>query len=163
MNIDVAQRLTNLELAVFGGPNVSSSLPACVPVLLAPASASAIQNVQSPLEASALIGPHQVPPTNLTGSTDALPLEGECYISTAGVDATTLATPTAGGPGTGDDGKCLRVTDVGGHAHTITTASNKVVPSHHLLTFNGTAGSFVELQAFNGLWYVKAINGVTPS
>lgn len=94
--------------------------------------------------------------TTLTGSTDALTFPSDNYITTAGVDATTLATPTAGT----DDGKILRVTDVGGHAHTITTAANKIVPSHHLATFNGTAGSWVELEAYQGLWYPRASSGV---
>lgn len=97
--------------------------------------------------------------TTLTGSTDALAFPSVNYITTAGVDATTLATPTAGT----DDGKMVRVVDAGGHAHTITTAANKIVPSHHLITFGGTAGSFVDLQSFNGLWYVLASSGVTPS
>ncbi len=115
------------------------------------------------VQGAALNGPQQELATAKAGSTDALPLFGTIYITTAGVNATTLATPTAGAPGTGDDGKLLTVTDTGGHAHTITTASNKVAPSHHLLTFDGTVGSFVTLQAFGGLWYVKASGGVTPS
>lgn len=92
-----------------------------------------------------------------SGSTDAIGFPGDTFITTAGVDATTLATPTA----TTDDGKVIRVWDTGGHAHTITTAANKIVPSHHLVTYNGTAGSFVELEAYQGLWYVGANSGVT--
>jgi hypothetical protein len=98
----------------------------------------------------------KTPVVTLTGSTDALAFNTDNFITTAGVDGTTLATPTAGT----DDGKKVTVTDVGGHAHTITCSSNKIVPSHHLVTFNGTAGSYVELEAYQGLWYVRGNNGV---
>jgi hypothetical protein len=98
-----------------------------------------------------------------SGSADAITFPGSVFVTTAGVDAMALATPTAGGPGTGNDGDILRITDAGGHAHTVTAASNKIVPSHHLITFNGTVGSWIELQAFGGLWYPKANSGVTIS
>ena len=101
----------------------------------------------------------QHPVVTLTGSTDAIVFGTDNFITTAGVDGTSLATPTA----TTDDGKIVRVTDVGGHAHTITTSSNKIVPSHHLVTFNGTAGSWIELEAYQGLWYPRANSGVTIS
>lgn len=94
-----------------------------------------------------------------SGSTDALTFPGSTFVTTAGVDAMTLATPVA----TTDDGKKLTVTDTSGHAHTITTAASKIAPGHHLITFNGTVGSFVTLQAFQGLWYVQASSGVTVS
>lgn len=98
-------------------------------------------------------------PNTLPGSTDAIVFPGGNWITTAGVNATTLATPTA----TTDDGKRILVVDTGGHAHTITTASNKIVPSHHLVTFNGTAGSFVVMEAFQGLWYPLENSGVVIS
>ena len=94
-----------------------------------------------------------------SGATDALVFPGSTFITTAGVDATSLATPTAGT----DDGKKVTVVDAGGHAHTITTSANKIVPSHSTVTFNGTAGSFVILEAFNGLWFPLAQSGVTIS
>lgn len=94
-----------------------------------------------------------------SGSTDVLIFPGATFITTAGVDATTLATPTL----TVDDGKRIRVVDAGGHAHTITTASGKIVPAHHLVTFNGTAGSWVELEAYQGLWYPLGNSGVVIS
>lgn len=97
--------------------------------------------------------------TTLSGSADALAFGSDNFITTAGVDATTLATPTP----TTDDGKTVRVTDAGGHAHTITTASNKIVPSHHLVTFGGTAGAWIEFEAYQGLWYPRANFGVTIS
>jgi hypothetical protein len=94
-----------------------------------------------------------------SGSTDALLFSGSTFITTAGVDATTLATPA----NPGDNGKVLRVTDTSGHAHTITVSAGVFPPSHHLVTFNGTVGSYVEFEAFGGLWYVGANSGVTVS
>ena len=102
--------------------------------------------------------------TALTGSTDAIPVApGVIRVASSGVDAMTLATPTAGAPGVGDDGKQIWVYDAGGHVHTITTAANKITPSHDTLTFNGTAGSYVHLLADNGLWLVLGSSGVTAS
>ena len=99
-------------------------------------------------------------PTNtLSGSADALAFGTYNFVTTAGVDAMTLATPTAGT----DDGKHILVVDSGGHAHTITTSSNKIIPSHHLVTFGGTAGAFVEFISFGGFWYPLANSGVTIS
>jgi hypothetical protein len=97
--------------------------------------------------------------TTLSGSADALAFGSDNFVTTAGVDGMTLATPTP----TTDDGKTVRVTDAGGHAHTITTSSNKIVPSHHLVTFGGTVGAYIEFEAYQGLWYPRANSGVTIS
>lgn len=97
------------------------------------------------------------PGNTLSGSTDAVTFPSQNFVTTSGIDAMTLATPVA----TTDDFKIVFVCDEGGHAHTITTASNKIVPSHHLVTFGGTAGSFVYLIAYQGLWYPLANSGVT--
>lgn len=98
-------------------------------------------------------------PNTLSGGTDAIVFPGGNWITTAGVDATTLATPTV----TTNDGDQILVVDTGGHAHTITTAANKIVPSHHVVTFNGTAGSWIIMQAYQGLWYPLANSGVVIS
>lgn len=158
-------RVNELEAIVYGGQVIGGSSPAGV-VVTAPAS-GASQTVSGPLvstgavQGTNLIGSQQETVVTLTGSTDALPLLGSVFVDSSGVDAMTLATPTAGGPGVGDDGKLLTVTDSGGHAHTITTATNKIVPSHHVITFNGTVGSFVTLQARGGLWFVQGQGGLT--
>jgi hypothetical protein len=104
-------------------------------------------------------------PQLYTGATDALLYPGLAIINSGVVDAMTLATPVAGPQQTGgDDGKIVNVIDNGGHAHTITTASNKIINSHHILTFGGTIGSSVTLIAFNGVWYVLGTAlGVTAS
>ena len=94
----------------------------------------------------------------------AVPICGTSFIETAGVNATTLAAPAAGGPALGgNDGLDITIIDNGGHAHTVTTPANKIVPSHHLATFNGTQGSFITFVARNGVWIVLASSGVTVS
>jgi hypothetical protein len=111
----------------------------------------------------------------LTGTTDAItggagvlgpnttpPICGTSFIETAGVDACTLATPVAGAPNAGgNDGLSITIIDNSGNAHTVTTAANKIVLNKHVITFNGTRGSFVTLTARNGLWLVEASSGVT--
>ena len=100
----------------------------------------------------------------LTGSADVLAFPGNTQLNSSGVDATTLATPLAGHQPAGDDGKTIFLIDATGHAHTVTTASNVIAPSHHVLTFNGTVGSNVTLMAMSGLWViVGTANGVTAS
>ncbi len=113
-----------------------------------------------------------------SGSTDALtggggtlgrgsvPICGTVFVTAAGVDAMTLATPVAGPPSGGsnqNDGLSLTIIDTTGHAHTITTATNKVNGNKKTITFGGTVGNFVELIAFQGVWYVAAFAGVTLS
>ena len=101
---------------------------------------------------------------SLTGSADPMPFPGNVSLDGTGVDATTLATPLAGEQPAGDDGKTIFVVDTGGHAHTITTAANKISPSHDTATFGGTVGSNVTLRARNGVWYlVGTALGVTFS
>ena len=114
-------------------------------------------------QADVFAGPQQDLVTNLSGSTDAIIFPGSNFITTAGVNGTSLATPVPGAAGTGDDGMIVRIFDAGGHAHTVTTSANKIVPGHHLITFGGTAGSYIELEAFDGLWYPKDNLGVTIS
>ena len=161
----------NLELGVVGTTSGQITLDGSTSgqaMITAPAVAGTITNpvlfsntvtlaATCVLTASIVKGGFQDSVQTASGSTDALTFPGAVFITTAGVDATTLATPTAGT----DDGKKIIVFDAGGHAHTITTAASKIVPAHHLATFGGTAGSWVEFEAFNGLWYPKANAGVT--
>jgi hypothetical protein len=91
---------------------------------------------------------------NLPAAGGAVPITGKSLINTAGVDACTLATPVAGPPAAGgNDGLEIKIVDLGGHAHTITTAANKINGNHHILTFPGTVGADVTLVAYNGVWY----------
>lgn len=106
-------------------------------------------------------------PALLSGSTDAIPPHlGQTYMVTAtGVDAMTLATPTAGGDGTGDDGIVITVISAGAHAHTITSTGNLNTGSTsvNVATFAAHAGASVELMAYNGAWYVLSEIGITFS
>ncbi len=100
------------------------------------------------------------------GSTNqtTTPIVGTSFIETAGVDAATLAAPAAGAPSAGgNDGLEITIVDNSGHAHTVTAPANAITPAHHLVTFNGTQGSFVTLLARNGKWIPTASSGVTIS
>ena len=101
--------------------------------------------------------------TVLSGATDAIPFPGVVQLNAGSADACTLATPVAGPQPVGDDGKTILIYDNSGKAHTVTTTANKIINSKHILTFNGTIGSFVELIAQGGIWVVLAVSGVTPS
>ena len=115
----------------------------------------------------------------LSGSTDAItggggslsalpnapaaPITGKSLITASGVDATTLATPVAGDPAAGgNDGLTIEIVDVGGHAHTVTTAANKINGNKHIATFPGTVGARIVLTAWNGIWYTDG-GGTTLS
>lgn len=107
----------------------------------------------------------QMLPTKLTGSADALSAHG-CAVyacATAGVDAMTLAAPTAGT----DDGAILIVFSTTANAHTITATSllnngGAGVP-YTTATFAAHAGASITLMAYNALWYVVASTNVTLS
>lgn len=103
----------------------------------------------------------QGPLTLLTGSADSLdPHNPHNYmVTTAGVDAMTLAAPTVGT----DDNLSLAVYSDTTNAHTITATS---------LLANGTAlkttatfaafrGAGLLLRAYNGVWQVVGSTGVT--
>ena len=126
---------------------------------------SSVPNAGSGLDpvANALDAPYAVVPVAVAG---ALPVAPGTYpLTAAAAIALTLAVPVAGLPSQGgNDGQELTYNDTGGHAHTITCpTSGNIVPAHHILTFNGTAGSFVTLVAYNGVYYVEASSGVTPT
>jgi hypothetical protein len=83
----------------------------------------------------------------------AVPISGKSFITTAGVNATTLATPVAGDPAAGgNDGLSIEIIDDGGHAHTVTTAANIINGNKHIATFPGTRGTRITLTARNGIW-----------
>lgn len=98
------------------------------------------------------------------GAVSTVPICGTSFIETGGVDACTLATPVAGAPSAGgNDGLEITIIDNSGHAHTVTAAAGVITPAHHLITFNGTQGSFVTLVARNGKWIPVQQSGVTIS
>lgn len=101
--------------------------------------------------------------TALASSGGAVPISGKTLINTAGVDACTLATPVAGDPSQGgNDGLTIEIMDIGGHAHTVTTAANKINGNKHIATFPGTVGARIVLTAFGGVWYTDG-GGTTLS
>lgn len=112
-------------------------------------------------------------PVVAAGSADALPVRsGEVFVTKAGVDAMTLALPTAGDYPSGvansignprDDGKELLIVSTTAFAHTITTPATGVNKTLHLLTFAGAVGNWVKIKAFAATWYVIGSSGVTAS
>lgn len=96
----------------------------------------------------------------LSGATDAVPINaGTAIVTTNGVDAMTLATPAAGT----NDGLELTVISTGAHAHTVTTAANKINGADDTATFGAAAGNGFTFVAYGGIWYAKNLTGVTLS
>jgi hypothetical protein len=111
---------------------------------------------------NALDAPYAVIPQAASGAIAAT--QGFLPITKAGVAALTLPVPTAGLPSAGgNDGQVLSLVDTTGNAHTITTPSNGLNGNKHIATFGGTVGQFMELYAYNAVWYVMASSGVTLS
>ncbi|SRR6266436_4565299 len=112
-------------------------------------------------------------PVVAAGAADVLPVaDADVFVTRAGVDAMTLAGPKAGVYPAGtavmqalgdpqDDGKRLRVVVTTAFAHTITTPAGKINGTLHIITFTAVVGNFVELEAFNGSWYVVGQQGAT--
>jgi hypothetical protein len=157
LTISLANEVANSVFA--GATSGGSSLPTFRALVVADIPASGY----STFGATVFQGGWQDKVQNASGVSDALTFPASVFITTAGVNATTLATPVAGGPGVGDDGKRLLVIDTTGHAHTITTAANKIVLSHSLVTFGGAVGASIQFEAFGGVWYPLFATGVSIS
>lgn len=102
-------------------------------------------------------------PTLLSGATDAIPphTAASYVITTAGVDACTLAAPTAGT----DDGKMIYVYSSTANAHTITATGlfQDGGTTTNVATFAAHAGAGLILMAYNAKWITVALNAVTMS
>jgi hypothetical protein len=103
--------------------------------------------------------------TAYSGSTDAIKfpaVSNIAEINATGVDACTLATP-----GANDVGKTLLIASTTAHAHTVTTAANKIQDGSgtngDTLTFAAQAGANCMLIAVNGFWQVVSLKNVTLS
>jgi hypothetical protein len=99
----------------------------------------------------------------LSGSADAISphTSGNYIITKAGVDAMTLAAPTA----TVDDSKTIVISSSTLHAHTL-TATNLLSTGGaavSVATFAAYAGAGLTLKAYQGLWQVVAAVGITFS
>lgn len=99
----------------------------------------------------------------LSGSADAINphVESNYVITKAGVDAMTLAAPTA----TIDDGKVIQIDSTTANAHTLTATGllNTGAAAVNVATFAAHAGASVRLRAYQGAWYVEAQIGITFS
>ncbi len=153
--VTLANQNANL---VFAGP---SSGGASAPTFRSLAVADIPTGTYSTLAATAFQGTiegAQVDATVLlSGSSDAVPIPGTAFVSTAGVDSMTLNS-------SGNlKGSIVRVIDTGGHAHTVITTGT-IEPAHTTATFNGTIGSYVifELYSLNQ-WFVIGSSGVVFS
>lgn len=88
----------------------------------------------------------------------AIPLVSGVYgLGSGAALAMTLATPTAA-----QDGTVLTIVAETAHAHTVTTAANKINGSKDTVTF-AAIGDSIELVAMGGIWIAKALTGATLS
>ena len=93
--------------------------------------------------------------TYLTGGGAITQTHGTVCIMDASATEYTLATPTTGAPGAatpGNDGQKLTIIDGTGHAHTVTTASNIINGSKHVLTSAGNIGDEATVRASKATW-----------
>lgn len=114
-------------------------------------------------------------PVVAPGTVDALPVaDADVFVTSGGVNAMTLALPRAGVYPAGtavmqalgdvrDDGKRLLIRSTTAFAHTVTTPALGVNGALHIITFSGAVTNFVELEAFNGSWWVIGSSGATLS
>jgi hypothetical protein len=103
------------------------------------------------ITASGAVGPHSAGLYVITKSSAAAVL--------------TLAAPTAGGAGTGDDGKMLVFISATAEAHTVTSTGNFGTGSASVneATFAADAGAGFAVMAYNAKWLVLWANGITFS
>lgn len=104
----------------------------------------------------------------LTGSADVLnPHTSATYtVNTAGVDAMTLAAPTAGNQADGgDSGIVIIITSGTSNAHTLTATGllGTGTASVNVATFAAFSGAGLTLRAHKGKWLVLASVGITFS
>lgn len=107
--------------------------------------------------------PQQPTPILLAGSTDAIPphVAATYVVTKAGVDAMTLAAPTA----TTDDGLTITISSNTANAHTLTATGllQCGTASVNLATFAAHPGAGLVLMAYQGRWSVISSTGITFS
>ncbi len=107
--------------------------------------------------------PQQAGLVSLTGATDAVPAHvAHTYVvNKAGVDAMTLAAPTA----TTDDGLQITIYSNTANAHTLTATGLLLTgtASVNLATFAAQKGAGLTLEAYQGKWVVLSAVGITFS
>lgn len=84
---------------------------------------------------------------------------GICLLNKAGAIAATLANPTAGT----DDFKRLTIRSLTAQAHTVTVTGGfgNGGSGEDVATFSGAIGDGIELEAYNGFWYLSGAHQVT--
>lgn len=145
ISVTLEQRLADLELAVFGGPNPANIQPPAV------------------ITASVFVGVDQEPATKHVGAGAVAPTEGLAVLNTGAASAMTLVAPLPGAQAAGgQDGLILTIQAIDAFAYTVTTPGNAVNGNKHILTWTAAIGNSIILQAYNGVWYTSATErGVT--
>jgi len=103
-------------------------------------------------------------PTLIPGDLAIPPHLASSYLVTKGsASALTLAAPTAGAPGTGDDGNVISIYSTTAFAHVLTATGLLQTGSANVnvATFAAFAGAGLTLKAYNGKWIVTASTGIT--
>lgn len=99
---------------------------------------------------------------NVLSASGAIPpnLPGRSIITKAGVAALTLAAPAFA-----DDGMKMQIISTTANAHTITATGLFADGAGHvnLATFANQIGASITLMAYQGKWYVLAVQGVVLS
>jgi hypothetical protein len=97
-------------------------------------------------------------PVSYLTASGALPIATGTYVlNGAAALAMTLANPT-----NAQDGTTLYIVALTAHAHTVTTPADAIYGTKDTVTY-AAKGDFIQLEAVNGGWMVKAIGGPTPA
>ena len=102
-------------------------------------------------------------PAALAASGAIAQKQGAVRLAGSAALAMTLADPTSGGPGTGDDGKRLTLVASAAHAHVITIAGGLGGGTNNTVTLGGAIGDMVELEAIAGKWFLRPSINATAS
>ena len=114
------------------------------------------------IRANLFQGPQQDVVQVISGATGAATFPGTTVITYgAGAAVVTLALPTAGAFGTGNDGAQLLIFSTTAESHTVTVANSghflvtNNTGAKHIATFSD-ANDFIQATAYNGYWLVTA-------
>jgi hypothetical protein len=98
-------------------------------------------------------------PVTYIAASGAIPLVTGTYaLNGAATCVMTLATPTT----PAQDGIVLTVVATTAHAHTVTTAANKIQGNKDTVTY-AAAGDIWIAKSVNGLWMTCFVGGPTPA
>ena len=86
---------------------------------------------------------------------------GSYIITDGAADAIAISPPRAGQGF--QDGRIIRIISTTAFAHVVTGPTNVFNGSTHIATFGAAAGNGINLEAYNGFWYVIGNIGVTLS